>query len=182
MTSTCSRSRMFLVVVLACSFGPAQAAQQPSPTGLEVQREAMKKLAFLVGHWSGPVTIARGPGEPLRLTQRENVAYKLDGLVILIEGESTGADGKVHFEALATIAYDDASHSYRFRAYNAGHYADTELAVQPDGFSWGFDAGPAKVQNVMHLTAKGEWQETAEVTFGSNPPRRTADMLLVHQP
>jgi hypothetical protein len=34
----------------------------------------------------------------------------------------------------------------------------------------------------MHLTTKGEWQETTDVTFGSNPPRRSVDMLLQHQP
>ena len=71
--------------------------------------------------------------------------YKLDGLVLLIEGQSTNADGKVSFSALATIAYDDASHAYRFRAYNDGHYVDTELTATSDGFSWGFTAGPARI-------------------------------------
>ena len=146
------------------------------------QREAMKKLAFLAGHWSGPVSISRGPGEPLKLTQTENVQYKLDGLVLLIEGQSTGPDGKAQFQALATVSYDDAAHAYRFRAYNDGHYIDTELTVNPDGFAWGFNAGPAKIQNTMHLTTKGEWQETTDVTFGSNPPHRSVDMLLQHQP
>ncbi|HUB29750.1 MAG TPA: hypothetical protein VL967_08635 [Terracidiphilus sp.] len=155
-------------------------AQQPG-NSVAVQQEAMKKLAFLAGHWSGPATIARGPGEPLHLTQTENVEYKLDGLVLLIEGKSTGEDGKAQFEALATIAYDDAAQSYRFRAYNGGHYVDTELKAAPDGFRWGMDAGPAHIVNTMRLTAKGEWQETTEVTFGSNPPRQTVEMLLRKQ-
>jgi hypothetical protein len=146
------------------------------------QRDAMKKLAFLAGHWSGPVSISRGPGEPLKLTQTENVQYKLDGLLLLIEGQSTGPDGNAQFQALATVSYDDAAHAYRFRAYNDGHYIDTELTVNPDGFAWGFNAGPAKIQNTMHLTTKGEWQETTDVTFGSNPPHRSVDMLLQHQP
>lgn len=163
---------------LGVLLGTAGIAQQPN---VDAQREAMKKLAFLAGQWSGPVTIALGPGEPLHLTQSENVAYKLDGLVLLVEGQSTGADGKAQFQALATIAYDDVSHTYRFRAYNGGRYLDTELAVQPDGFSWGFDAGPAKIHNTMHMTAKGEWQESTEVAFGTTPPHRSVDMLLHHQ-
>jgi hypothetical protein len=88
------------------------AAEQPVSNSVDAQREAMRKLSFLAGHWSGPVTIARGPGEVLHLTQTEDVEYKLDGLVLLIEGKSTSADGKVLFSALATIAYDDASHTY----------------------------------------------------------------------
>src|SRR6516225_56169 len=80
-------------------------AAQPASNSLQSQREAMHKLAFLVGRWSGPVTIVRG-SEPLQLTQAEDVEYKLDGLVMLIEGKSVGADGKAQFQALATIAFD----------------------------------------------------------------------------
>jgi hypothetical protein len=162
------------------------AAQQPSMPNVDAQREAMKKLDFLAGNWSGPVSISPGPGapggaEPLHLTQSETVQFKLDGLVLLIEGQSTRLDGKAQFQALATVSYDDASHIYRFRAYNDGHFIDTVLTVQPDGFAWGFDAGPAKIRNTMHLTAKGEWQETTNVTFGSNPPHPSVDMRLQHQ-
>jgi hypothetical protein len=159
------------------------AAQQPPTSSADTQREAMRKLAFLAGRWSGPITIAaRGPGEPLRLTQTEDVQYKLDGLVLLIEGKSSGPDGKAHFQALATVTFDDASHTYRFRAYHDGHYLDTELTVLADGFSWGFDSGPAHVVNTMHLTGKGKWQEATEVTVGGNPPQPSVDMLLVHEP
>jgi hypothetical protein len=179
----------FLQIFCRCAIGAAVlvvtgcalAAQQPSSNGAAAQREAMRALAFLAGSWSGPVTIAHGPGEPLHLTQTENVEYKLDGLVLLIEGKSTQSDGKPQYQALATIAYDDASHTYRLRAYNDGRYLDTELAVAADGFSWGFTAGPARIVNTMHLTNKGEWKETTEVTFGNNTPQRSVDMLLEHQ-
>ncbi len=168
-----------LVTTLLSAASLAAVAQMP-PDTTPAQREAMHKLGFLTGSWSGPVSIIRGPGEPLHLTQTEKVEYKLDGLVLLIEGKSTAADGNAPFQAIATVAYDDQTHGYRIRAYNAGHYIDAELTVLADGFSWGFDAGPAHIANTMHLTAKGEWQETSEVTFGGNPPRRTVDMLLTH--
>jgi hypothetical protein len=163
-------------------FSLAAAAQPPASNSAETQREAMRKLAFLVGHWSGPVTVTRGPGKPLHLTQTEDVRVKLGGLVMLIEGRSTGADGKSLFEALATIAFDDAAHTYRLRAYNEGRYLDTELSVAADGFTWGFAAGPAHIVNTMRLSAKGEWQETTEVTVGDNPPQRSVEMLLARQP
>ena len=175
-----ARRSFLAVIALAALLAPALVAQQPGSSSLDAQRDAMKKLAFLEGHWSGPVTIQRGPGEPLHLTQTEAVESKLDGLVLLVEGKSTGADGSVAFSALATIAYDEASHTYRFRAYNAGHYLDTELAVSANGFSWSYDAGPAHIVNTMHLTEKGEWSEVTEATVGSNPPHRSMEMLLQH--
>ncbi len=158
----------------------ALSAQPSGPSSQEVQRSAMRKLAYLAGHWSGPITVVRGPGEPLHLTQTENVQFKLDGLVLLIEGESTAADASVPFKALATIAYDDAAHAYHFRAYHDGYYVDTELTVQGDGFSWGFNSGPAHIVNSMHLTAAHEWHETTEVTLPNGPPHQSVEMTLRH--
>lgn len=167
-------------LALFLSVGQVVAAQGPGPSGMEAQREAMRKLSFLAGKWTGPVTVVRGP-EPLHLTQTEQVEYKLDGLVLLIDGKSTDSDGKSSFEALATVSYDEATHAYHFRAYNGGHYIDTELTVLPDGFSWGFKAGPADIVNTMHLTAKGEWSEQTVATMGTNPPMHAVDMLLTKQ-
>lgn len=176
------RFATWAALALPLALGAALAAQQPAPSSVAAQRDAMRKLSFLVGRWSGPVTIARGPGQELHLTQTEDVVYKLDGLVLLIEGKSTDAEGKAQFTALATISFDDASHTYRFRAYNEGHYVDTELSVPANGFSWGFTAGPAHIANTMHLTDKNEWQETTEVAVGNNPAHRSMEMLLKHQP
>ena len=172
----------FLFAIFAISCCRPLDSQQSPGGNVAAQHQAMQKLSFVVGHWSGPVTIVRGAREPLRLTQTEDVAYKLDGLVLLIEGQSTGADGKAAFAALATIAYDDASHSYRFRAYNDGHYLDTELSVSPDGFSWALTAGPAHVVNTMHLTDKREWSEVTETTIGNRPSMQSMDMLLHREP
>ena len=164
------------------SLSLAAAAEQPVSNSVDIQREAMHKLAFLAGRWTGPVTIMRGPGEPLHFTQSEDVQYKLDGLVLLIEGKSTSPDGKAPFRALATISFDEATRTYRIRAYNSGHYLDAELSVLDDGFSWSFPAGPARIVNTMHLTGKGEWQEVTEATLGNAPPRHSVEILLQRLP
>ena len=181
------RLRLFLFMpLLAAPFVACPSfsrnAQLPVSSGVEAQREAMHKLSFLAGRWSGPASILRGPGEGLHLTQTEDVEFKLDGLVLLIEGKSTTADGKVMFSALATISYDDSSHTYRFRAYSDGHYVDTELSLSSKGFSWSLTAGPAHIVNSMHLTEKGEWDEVTEATIGSNPAHSTVEMLLRRLP
>jgi hypothetical protein len=175
-------SSTLLVAESMIFFSLTLVAQPAASSSVAAQREAMRKLSFLSGHWAGPVTIVRGTGEPVHLAQSEDVEYKLDGLVLLIDGRSASANGKVLFSALATIAYDDTSRSYRFRAYHDGHYLDTELLMLEHGFSWGFTSGPAHIVNTMQLTDKGEWNEFSEVTVGSNPPHRSVEMLLQHQP
>lgn len=173
--------RMSTVVAALAVCGGLAVAQMPNAAAQAAQKEAMQKLAFLAGHWQGPITVQMGPGEPLHLTQTETVEYKLDGLVLLIEGKSTDAAGKVEFEALATIAYDDQTHSYRIRAYNAGHYVDEPMTVEKDGFTWGFDAGPVHIKNTMHLTSDGQWKEETQVTVPNRPAFQTVEITLTRQ-
>lgn len=164
---------------LAACAGMA-AAQGPGPANVAAQKVAMQKLAFLAGKWSGPITVHEGPGPALHMTQTESVEYKLDGLVLLIEGKSTDTAGKAEFEALATIAWDDATQGYRIRAYNAGHYVDVPLTAEKDGFSWRFQAGPVRIENAMHLTSDGQWKEETNVTVPGRPTFPTVEMLLKH--
>ena len=160
------------------------AAQPPRAPNAEAQRAAMKKLAFLAGKWSGEARVQHGPGQALELTQTEDVQYKLDGLILLIEGTGRNkSDGAVSFRALATVSYDDQAGVYRFRAYNDGRYLDTELklAAEGNGFTWGFGSGQMKMNYVMRINEKGEWTEVGEATFGDQPPRKFLEMTVRQQ-
>src|SRR4051794_2431812 len=51
------------------------------------QRAEMKNLDWLAGQWKGVGWIQMGPQGRKEFTQTETVQSKLDGLVLLIEGE-----------------------------------------------------------------------------------------------
>lgn len=92
-------------------------AQPPRTPDIGSQRAAMKKLSFLIGKWSGEARILRQPGEPLELIQTEEAQYKLDGLVLMIEGIGRSkSDGKPVLQALGIVSYDDEAGTYRMRA------------------------------------------------------------------
>jgi hypothetical protein len=112
--------RLLLLALLAT---PVLAQQSPSP--VRAQHEAIAKLSFLEGNWSGSATV-------------------------------------------------------NIRAYNNGHYVDTELSVDADGFSWGYSAGQVHITNTMHLVG-GEWDEKTVSTAGQNPPLTIVEMLLKHR-
>jgi hypothetical protein len=83
-------------------------AQQTQIPNVESQRSAMRKLDFLVGSWSGEARILPRSGEPLEMVQTEEAQYKLDGLVLVIEGIGRNkSDGKTTLQALGIISYDD---------------------------------------------------------------------------
>ena len=119
-----------VLVLAAFSLGFASMAQAPRTPDVEAQRAAMKKLSFLIGKWSGEASVLRGPGQFVELSQTEEAQFKLDGLVLMIEGVGrTKSDGKLALQALGLISFDDESGTYRMRAFNDGRWLETEVKL-----------------------------------------------------
>lgn len=156
-------------------------AQTPRVPDLEAQRAAMKKLDFLVGQWSGEARILRASGEPLELVQTEEAQYKLDGLILTIEGIGrTKSDGKAALQAFGIVSYDDEAGAYHMRAYNDGRYLETEVKLNENGkgIAWGFALGEIKTSSVLRINEKGEWTELHEITIGSQPTRKFMEVTV----
>lgn len=149
--------------------------------GVEAQREAMRKLDFLIGKWAGEARILRGPGEFVELSQTEEATYKLDGLLLMIEGVGRAkADGKGVLQALGIVSYDDEARVYRMRAFNDGRWLETEMRLTPGAkeISWGFVFGEIRTSSVLRINEQGDWTELAEITIGSEPPRKFLELRV----
>jgi hypothetical protein len=148
---------------------------------VEAQRAAMKRLDFLVGEWVGHASVARAPGVFVELEQSEVAQFKLDGLVLMIEGVGrTKTDGKLALQALGLISFDDASDGYRMRAYNDGRWLETDVTLLEDGkgLSWGFSFGEFSTKSVLRINDRGEWTELAEITIGARPPQKLMELVV----
>lgn len=141
----------------------------------------MKKLGFLVGEWSGEASVLRTSGEFVDLEQTESAHFRLDGLVLVIEGVGRSkADGKLALQALGLISFDDETGAYRMRAFNDGRWLETEVKLADGGnsLSWGFSLGQIKTATVLHINENGEWTELGELIVGDSPPRRMIDLKV----
>ena len=151
---------------------------------LEAQRAALKKLDFLIGKWAGEARLRRGPGESIELLQTEEAQYKLDGLILVIEGVGrTKASGQPVLQALGIISYDDESRMYRMRAFNDGRFLETQVKLLEEGLgmTWGFALGEFKTSSILRINEKGEWTELAELTIGSEPPKKLLELTVRKQ-
>jgi hypothetical protein len=158
----------------------------PRTPDLDSQREALRKLSFLAGEWVGRASIQRGPGAPTELIQTENVQYKLDGLVLMIEGVGrANSGGQPVLQALGLISYDDQRMVYQIRAFNDGRFLETEVKLSEDGTSmaWGFTLGDVRTQSVLRMSENGEWTELHEITMGSHsqPPKKLMELSVRRQ-
>jgi hypothetical protein len=156
-------------------------AQLPRVPNLEAQREAIKKLGFLVGKWTGEARLLRGPTESVELIQTEEVQYKLDGLIVVIEGVGrTKSDGQSLLQAFGIISYDDESGTYRLRAFNDGRYLETQIKLLEEGkgMTWGFTLGEIRTNSVLRINEHGEWTELAEMSIGSQAPKKLLELAV----
>jgi hypothetical protein len=156
-------------------------SQPPRAPDIEAQRAAMQKLSFLIGNWSGEARALRGAGETVEMVQTEVAQYKLDGLVLMIEGIGRAkSDDRVLLQALGLISYDDAAGTYFMRAFNDGRWLETavQLSASGQGMTWGFVFGEIRTRSSLEITGRGEWTEFHELTVGSQPPRTLMEVAV----
>jgi hypothetical protein len=156
-------------------------AQLPRVPDLNAQRSAMGKLEFLVGKWSGEARLLRGPDKWVDLHQSEEAQYKLDGLILIIEGVGRAkTDGQTVLQAFAIISYDDESRAYQMRAFNDGRFLETNVKLLEEamGMTWGFTLGEIRTHSVLRINESNEWTELAEIEIGSQPPRKLWELTV----
>jgi hypothetical protein len=159
-------------------------AELPRTPDIGAQRAAMKKLGFLVGKWVGEARLLRGPVEPVVLVQTEEAQFKVDGLVLEIEGIGrTKLDNKPVLQALGIISFDDETSTYHMRAFNDGRFLETDVKLLEGGKSltWGFALGSIRTSSVLRINEKGEWTELAEITIDSQPARKLMELTVKRQ-
>ncbi len=158
--------------------------QLPRVPDLEAQREAMKKLGFLVGKWAGEARLLRGPDKWAELLQTEEAQFKLDGLVLVIEGVGRTKSGDQSLlQAFGIISYDDDSGTYHFRGFNDGRFLATtiKLLEQGNGMSWGFALGETRTNTVLRINERGEWTEAGEISIGAQPAKQFWELTVQRQ-
>ncbi|HXW54171.1 MAG TPA: hypothetical protein VEJ67_00380 [Candidatus Cybelea sp.] len=117
----------------------------------------------------------------MELLQTEEAQYKLDGLILVIEGVGrTKSGGRPVLQAFGIISFDDTSQEYRMRAFNDGRFleARVELLEEGKGLRWGFALGSIKTNSVLCMSEDGEWTELAEITIGPQSPQKLLELTV----
>lgn len=158
--------------------GPAVAQGRPDPVALlTAQRAAMAPLTFMDGIWRGTAWSMDQSGQRHTLVQTERAGPFLDGAVKVIEGRGYDADGKLAFNAFATISFSPATKSYSLHSYAQGSVGDFTFTPTLDGFVWEIPAGPMTIRYTA-VVKDGTWNEAGDRLMPGKDPVRFYEMTL----
>jgi hypothetical protein len=175
---TNSRIVAIVLSMTVAVYSAALGQGQPDPaTLIAAQQEAMLKLSFMDGVWRGTAWTILPSGEKHTVTQTERVGPFLEASVKVIEGRGYEPDGKLSFNAFATISYNSDSRAYTMHSYAQGHVGDFSLTPTPDGFVWEIPAGPATIR-YKAVFKDGTWQEVGDRIIPGKEPLRIFESNL----
>jgi len=177
--------KRWIMVAVLCAV-PFTAMAQPAADARKAQEEAMAKLAWIVGEWSGGGWILGRDGTRQEFLQNERIEARLGGTVMLIEGlgRSPAKEGEemgaiVH-HALAVVSYDPMTEKYLFRSHTGeGRYVDADFTIGDGEFQWGFKAGqgPEIRYHIVHAQ-DGAWIENGEMSMDGKEWKQFFGMTL----
>jgi hypothetical protein len=146
-------------------------AQTPA---LEISKQEMQKLAYMSGRWQGEATVRQGNTPPIKVLQEEDIQFKLDGTIMLIEGigRKPEAPEAIVFNAMAVVSYNQYTKQYGLKTYTKeGNQADAYFKIVSDNhFEWGFETPTkAKIRYDIVLNPQDKtWIEKGEYSPDGN--------------
>jgi hypothetical protein len=168
---------VLLSTLIVFSLHGARVYAQADVEGMAAQKEALKTLAWMDGVWRGPASTTLPSGQKHDVTQTERIGPFLDGAVKVIEGKGYDAEGKVSFNAFATISYDATKKAYTLHSYAMGRVGDFNLAPTADGYVWEIPMGPMTIRYTATVK-DGNWNEVGDRVASGQPPVRFFEMNL----
>ncbi len=168
-------------LLLAVLPATMSAQGRPDPAALvAAQQEAMSRLSFMDGVWSGSAWTLTPSGEKHSIRQTERIGPFLNGSVRVIEGRGYEEDGSIAFNAFAIISYDPADGRYSMRSYAQGRSGDFVVTPTDEGFTWEIPAGPMTIRYEATVQ-DGTWTETGDRIAPGQDPIRFFEMTLTRQ-
>lgn len=153
--------------------------QAQQPTMSEAHKEALSKLDFMAGEWAGSGWMFTQGGTRETFEQTEDIQWKLDGAVLMVEGKGKN-DGKVIHDALAIISFDPRKEEYVFRSYLAnGRSGDYKAKVlEENTLEWTIEAPGRTITYIITINEKGQWYEKGMMKMGEGKAFQFFEMTL----
>ncbi len=145
---------LFFAVLFIFETGMAQ----PETTDAEA-KAAISKLAFIAGKWKGSGWMMGRDRTKAEFNQAENIQFKLDSTILLIEGMGK-TNGTVIHDALAIVSYNKDKSEYAFQSFlHTGRKGTFKAELKGEKLYW---YPSDNMRYIIWINEKGQWYETGE--------------------
>lgn len=145
------------VFVFALTILTVNAQEGPEP---DIKLPAI--FHAMEGEWLGDAQMTNPDGTMTEVRQHELVQFKLKESLLLIEGTGKDNEGKVMFNAFATMFYDNAKEELRMFAWtDEGRFTEADINVLSDNeMEWSFSpGGTAQIKYSLTIEEGKKWIE-----------------------
>lgn len=130
-----------------------------------LSKAELSKLAFMTGTWKGTGWMMGQNGARSEFEQREDIQFKLDSTLLVVEGTGS-AGGRVVHNAYAILTWNKNEDRYSFRSYLQNGQSGDFPAELLDGKLYWYPN--ASVRYVAWTNENGQWVEKGEYRRGDN--------------
>ncbi len=159
---------------------PAQSQEAPPSAQRMTRQQAMARLQWMYGVWSGPASGTNPDRSRYAITQTERIGPMLGGDILVVEGRGYRDDGSTGFDAFAAISFNEDSQTYEMRAYAMGNAGTFPLTVNDHGYVWQIPAGPGYVAYTSTFDGH-TFREVGVFSMQGIPPQQMFEMNLTRR-
>lgn len=168
-----------IIAVLFLAFTYNLSAQIPDFSA-EVKKE-MQKVEIMAGKWEGRGWRQNPNGEKSFSNVSENLYWKLDGTILVMEGIGKTDEGNVVHNAFGVLSYNPFQKKYRMSSHlTNGMSTDASFEVIESNklFKWWFEDGGGTIRYTIINDGKN-WKEDGEYSRDGNNWSKFFEMNLV---
>jgi hypothetical protein len=128
-------------------------------------KEQMNKLSIMSGNWEGNSWTINQKGEKKEGTTVENISFKLDSTLLILEGLGKNESGEIVHNAFAIISYNIQENKYLMKAYlstGSATDADFEVIAPNKSFTWWYKDGRGGTIKFTLEFEENSWHEKGE--------------------
>ena len=145
-------------------------------------KEAMKQVSVIPGKWEGQGWVIDQKGEKSFSNITENLQWKLDSTIILLEGIGKKDDGSVVHNALGVLSFNPFKKKFEMTSYLSSGLATNatwEVIKPNEKFKWWFEDGRGGTIRYNITTDGSHWKEEGEYSRDGKQWNKFFEMNLV---
>jgi len=172
-----------LIVIATNAFAQPAATTTPAPVKPQEQLDAMAKLEYMLGRWTGSGW-ADMNGTKMPVRETVVIEPKVGGAAMMIQNDvydrpQTAGGDTPSMQMIGVVSYDPKAKAYHLNTWlSNGMGGDHDFSLTPNGFIWTVKRPGETMRYTNTMTPQGDWLEKGERSTDGTTWKQVFEMKL----